>query len=110
MITSEEQWKKFLEYLDNDGLLDDQDVMDDIWQYASKDAKAFQEKGNSRIRLSFFQWREMLADRFPPDIEAPEKELIRVEQNVRYNMHTCMHACYCLRSIIFSMKSGRQGH
>ena len=68
--------------LEEDGLLTDQDVMDDIWQELSKDAKLFQEHGTSRLRLSFPRWREMMLQRLPPDITVPEQALTRANQQV----------------------------
>jgi hypothetical protein len=83
MITSEATWRHFLSLLEAEGLLSDGDVMEDIWSELSKDGRLFRPKGEERIQLTFGKWREMLAERFPPDTAQAAAALQRIKQEVR---------------------------
>jgi len=104
MITTEEEWRRFIRCLEEDGLLTDEDVINDIWQELSKDSKLFQPEGTSRLRLTFPRWQEMLLDRLPPDITAPELGLIRVDQQV------CLMTCWLDDDSIVSLSRLFVGH
>lgn len=82
-IRSEQDFEAFRDALQQDGLLTDPEVFESLWDEVIERGRAFQPGKQAKMDLSFQEFRDLLVDRFSPDMEEVKGHMGKIGDQVR---------------------------